>query len=235
MLFRAENLRVHYSRVEALKGVSVGLDDGMIAALIGANGAGKSTILKAISGLVRLTSGEIWFQDRRIEQMPPHKITRLGIAHIPEGKRLLLSMTVAENLEMGAYPIKDKKQVAKSLELILQPFPILKEKFNDRAENLSGGQQQMLATARALMSNPKLLLMDEPSLGLSPLLVQEVGNIIRNINRKGVSIILVEQNARMALKMAHKAYILEVGRVVLDGDAKWLVDNEKVKKAYLGG
>jgi branched-chain amino acid transport system ATP-binding protein len=235
MLLKAKNLQIHYAKVEALKDVSLELNEGMIVALIGANGAGKSTTLKAISGLVKLSSGEIWFKDKRIDKMAPHKIAKLGIAHVPEGKRLFPSMSVADHLDMGAYTINDKRKVAETLDTIYEHFPVLKEKRSQLAASLSGGQQQMLATARALMANPKLLLMDEPSLGLSPFLVKEVGNIIRDINRNGVSIILVEQNARMALRLAHKAYVLEVGRIVLEGNAKELANDDHVRKAYLGG
>jgi branched-chain amino acid transport system ATP-binding protein len=235
MWFDAKNLKVHYSKVEALKSVSLGLDEGMIVTLIGSNGAGKSTTLRAISGLVRMTSGKIWFQGKRIDIMSPYKIARLGIAHVPEGKRLFVSMSVIDNLLMGAYLIKSGTEVAKVLEGIYKHFPILKERHLQLAGSLSGGEQQMLATARALMGAPKLLLMDEPSLGLSPVLVQEVASMIKDINRDGVSIILVEQNARMALRLSQRAYVLEVGQVVFEGDAKELANDEHVKKAYLGG
>ena len=235
MLLKAKNLQIHYAKIEALKDVSLELNEGMIVALIGANGAGKSTTLKAISGLVKLSSGEIWFKDKRIDKMAPHKIAKLGIAHVPEGKRLFPSMSVGDHLDMGAYTINDKRKVAETLDTIYEHFPVLKEKRSQLAASLSGGQQQMLATARALMANPKLLLMDEPSLGLSPFLVKEVGNIIRDINRNGVSIILVEQNARMALRLAHKAYVLEVGKIVLEGNARELANDDHVRKAYLGG
>lgn len=235
MLLKAKNLQIHYAKVEALKDVSLELNEGMIVALIGANGAGKSTTLKAISGLVKLSSGEIWFKDKRIDKMASHKIAKLGIAHVPEGKRLFPSMSVGDHLDLGAYTINDKRKVAETLDTIYEHFPVLKEKRSQLAASLSGGQQQMLATARALMANPKLLLMDEPSLGLSPFLVKEVGNIIRDINRNGVSIILVEQNARMALRLAHKAYVLEVGKIVLEGIARELANDDHVKKAYLGG
>jgi len=235
MWFETKSLQVHYSRIEALKGVSLELDEGMIVTLIGSNGAGKSTTLKAISGLLKLTSGEIWFQGERIDKLTNYKITRLGIAHVPEGKRLFASMSVIENLKMGAYLIKNREEVTKALERMYEHFPILKERHLQLAGSLSGGEQQMLATARALMMSPKLLLMDEPSLGLSPMLVQEVANIIKNIYQDGVSIILVEQNARMALRLAQRAYVLEVGKVVLEGDAKTLSNDEHVKKVYLGG
>jgi len=235
MWFEAKNLQVHYSKVEALKSISLGLEDGMIVTLIGSNGAGKSTTLRAISGLVRMTSGEIWFQGKRIDRMSPYKIARLGISHVPEDKRLFASMSVIDNLLMGAYLIKNGREVAKVLEKIYGHFPILKERHLQLAGSLSGGEQQMLATARALMGNPKLLIMDEPSLGLSPVLVQEVANMIKDINRNGIGIMLVEQNARMALRLAHRAYVLEAGKIVFEGDAKELANDEHVKKAYLGG
>ncbi|MFC1823611.1 ABC transporter ATP-binding protein [Thermodesulfobacteriota bacterium] len=235
MLFEGKDVRVHYARVEALKGVTLRLDQGMIVSLIGANGAGKSTILKAISGLIKLTSGELLFLGKRIDVMSAYKIARLGIAHVPEGKRLFPSMSVSDNLEMGAYLINDRKILADAYERIYGYFPVLKAKSQHLAGSLSGGEQQMLATGRALMTAPKLLLMDEPSLGLSPILVKTVANIIREINEDGVSIFLVEQNARMALKLAHCAYVLEVGSIALKGDAKDLINNEMVKKAYLGG
>lgn len=181
------------------------------------------------------TSGEIWYQGKRIDGVPLHEIVRLGIAHIPEGRRVFATMTVLDNLQLGAYLRKDKREIARDLEKIFEHFPVLKERLGQPAGSLSGGEQQMLATARALMTSPKLLLMDEPSLGLSPILVEEVGNIVTDINRGGVSVILVEQNARMALRLADKAYVLEVGSIALEGNAKELANDEHVKKAYLGG
>jgi branched-chain amino acid transport system ATP-binding protein len=235
MLLEVRNLRVHYGKAEALKGISLGVEEGTIITLIGANGAGKTTTLRTISGLKAPTSGEIWFQGKRIDGMPPNVIVTLGIAHVPEGRRIFAPMTVLENLEMGAYVRKDRHEVARNLERIFEHFPVLKQRRGQQAGSLSGGEQQMLAVARALMASPKLLLMDEPSLGLSPVLVEEVGNIITDINRGGVSIILVEQNARMALMLAHRGYVLEVGSIALEGDAKELANDEHVKKAYLGG
>jgi len=234
-LLEVKNIRVDYGKAEALRGISIRVDEGAIVALIGANGAGKTTTLRTISGLKTPTSGEIWFQDKRIDGMRPHKIVRLGIAHIPEGRRIFAPLTVLENLEMGAYLQKDKRSLARSLENVYEHFPILKERRRQVAGSLSGGEQQMLAIARALMTVPKLLLVDEPSLGLSPILVERVGNIITDINQSGVSIVLVEQNARMALSLAHRAYVLEVGKIALEGDAKKLANDEDVKKAYLGG
>jgi branched-chain amino acid transport system ATP-binding protein len=234
-LHQVKELRVHYGKAEALKGVSIQVSRGSIITLIGANGSGKTSMMRAISGLKRLSSGEVWFQGGRIDGMGPHKIVRLGIAHIPEGRRVILPLTVLENMEIGAYLRKDKKEIADSLEKIYGHFPVLKERRKQVAGSLSGGEQQMLATARALMTNPRLLLMDEPSLGLSPLLVEEVGKIINNIHKEGVGIILVEQNAHMALKLAQRAYVLEVGNVVLEGDAADLIHDEQVRRAYLGG
>lgn len=235
MLLEIKDLRVHYERAEALKGISVSVDEEAIVALIGANGAGKTTTLRTISGIKTPTSGEIWFQGKRIDGMPAHHIAKLGITHIPEGRMVFAPMTVLDNLKMGAYLRKDKREIARALDMIYERFPVLKEKRGQRAGSLSGGEQQMLAIARALMASPKLLLMDEPSMGLSPILVEEVGNIIRDINQGGVSIILVEQNARMALRLAKKAYILEVGNIALEGSAEELANDERVKKAYLGG
>lgn len=235
MLLEIKDLRVHYGTAEALKGISISVDEGAIVALIGANGAGKTTTLRTISGLKVPTSGEIRFQGKRIDGMPAHHIVKLGIAHIPEGRIVFAPLTVLDNLRMGAYLRKDKHQIARDLDTMYQHFPVLKERRGQRAGSLSGGEQQMLAIARALMASPKLLLMDEPSMGLSPMLVEEVGNITRDINKTGVGIILVEQNARMALSLANKAYVVEVGNIVLEGDAKQLANDEHVKKAYLGG
>jgi branched-chain amino acid transport system ATP-binding protein len=235
MLLEVRDIRVHYGKAEALKGVSIGVGEGEVISLIGANGAGKTTTLRAISGLNVLTLGEIWFQDSKISGRPPHEIVKLGIAHVPEGRRIFAPLTVLENLEMGAYLRKDKREIGRDLEKIYEYFPILRERRGQKAGSLSGGQQQMLAIGRALMSSPKLLLMDEPSLGLSPLLVETVGEIITHINAGGISIILVEQNAQMALRLANRAYVLEVGTVALQGDAKELANDERVQKAYLGG
>ena len=233
--FRIHNLRIYYGRVEALKGISLGVDQGTIVTLIGANGAGKSTALRAISGLVRPASGEIVFQGKRIDAFSPQEVVRGGIAHVPEGRRVFPFMTVRENLNMGAFRRKDKEEIKKNLEGVFEHFPILRERRSQRAGSLSGGEQQMLAIGRALMSQPTLLLLDEPSLGLAPLMVREVGRIIGEINQRQVGIILVEQNARMALRIAQKGYVLETGSIVLQGPAPDLIDNEHVKKAYLGG
>jgi branched-chain amino acid transport system ATP-binding protein len=233
--FQVQNLRVFYERVEALKGITIGMENGAIVTLIGANGAGKSTALRAISGLIAISSGEILFREKKIHGLSPQEIVRSGIAHVPEGRRVFPYMTVKENLKLGAFRRKDKEGIRNDLEGVFEHFPVLQDRRSQRAGSLSGGEQQMLAIGRALMSQPLLLLLDEPSLGLAPLMVKEVGRIIREINQKNVGIILVEQNAQMALRLAHKGYVLETGSVVLQGEASELIDNEHVKKAYLGG
>ena len=235
MLLQIKDLRVHYGRAEVLKSISITIDEGKIITLIGSNGTGKTTTLRTISGLKVPTSGEIWFQGKRIGGIPASQIVKLGIAHVPEGRIVFAPMTVLDNLRTGAYLRKDRHQVARDLEIIYTHFPLLWERRRQLAGSLSGGEQQMLAIARALMTGPKLLLMDEPSMGLSPIMVEEVGKIIRNINQSGTSILLVEQNARMALRLANKAYILDVGRIVLEGPAGEVASDERVKRAYLGG
>ena len=234
-LLEIKDLRVHYGRAEALKGISIKVDEGAIVSIIGANGAGKTTILRTISGLQKPTSGEIWFRDKRIDGMQAADIVKMGIAHVPEGRMLFATMTVLDNLKMGAFLRRNRAQVTGDIEIVYQQFPVLEEKHRQPAWSLSGGQQQMLAIARALMSKSDLILLDEPSTGLSPLLVKEFSHILRKINKEGKSIILVEQNARMALKLAKRAYLLEIGYVVVEGDAKELVNDARVKKAYLGG
>lgn len=235
MLLEIKDLRVHYGRAEALKGISMEVDEGLIISIIGANGAGKTTILRTISGLEKPSSGEIRFQGKRIDGVPASEIVKMGITHVPEGRMLFTTMTVLDNLKMGAYLRKDRPQIAGDIETIYQQFPVLEEKYRQQAGSLSGGQQQMLAIARALMSRSKLILLDEPSTGLSPLLVKEFSKILKKINEEGKSIILVEQNARMALKLAKRAYLLELGYFVVEGDASELAKDERVKKAYLGG
>jgi branched-chain amino acid transport system ATP-binding protein len=235
MLLEIKNIRVHYGKAEALRGISLQVDEGEIITLIGANGAGKTTTLRTISGILTPTSGEIWVRAQKINGMPAYTILGLGIAHIPEGRRVFDTMTVLENLEMGAYLRKDKHAIARDLDKIYKNFPILKERRGQAAGSLSGGEQQMLAIGRALMADPRLLLMDEPSSGLSPVLVDEVGMIIGEINRSGVTIVLVEQNARMALKLANRAYVLETGSITLEGSTNDLLQDEHVKRAYLGG
>ena len=229
------NVKIRYGMVEALKGISFKVDAGEIATLIGSNGAGKSTTLRGISGLTPPYHGEILFLDQRIEKLPTPEIIKLGIAHCPEGRRIFPRMTVIGNLNLGAYLQNEKKAVAEVRESILERFPILRERKGQLAGTLSGGEQQMLAIGRTLMSRPKLLLLDEPSLGLSPLLVSEIGRIITSINAQGVAIILVEQNANMALELANTGFVLETGRIVLEGPANELKENEHVRRAYLGG
>jgi branched-chain amino acid transport system ATP-binding protein len=235
MLLEIKDLRVHYGRAEALKGISIVVEEGSIVTLLGANGAGKTTTLRTVSGLKRLTSGEIWYQDKRIDGLPPHEIVKRGISHVPEGRQLFYSLSAMQNLEMGAFLLKGRGEFKKKLDSIYEHFPALKERVKHQASDLSGGEQQMVAVARALMSNPRVLLMDEPSLGLSPIMVSEVAKIIKEINQTGVTIVLVEQNARMALKLANTAYVLEVGTLTLQGDAKTVANDANVIKAYLGG
>ena len=235
MLLEIKYLTVHYGKAEALKGISMGLEKGHIVTLIGANGAGKTTTLRTVSGLKKPTSGEIWFEGKQIAGLELHEIVRLGMAHVPEGRRVFATMTVLENLKLGAYLRRSSREIAKDLETIYEHFPVLKARLAQPAGSLSGGEQQMVATSRALMSKPRLLLMDEPSMGLSPLLVAEVGKIIKDINQGGISVILVEQNARMALDLASFAYVLEVGRITLQGAGKELSARDDVRKAYLGG
>jgi branched-chain amino acid transport system ATP-binding protein len=235
MLLEIKDLRVHYGRAEALKGISIGVEEGSIVTLLGANGAGKTTTLRTVSGLKRPTSGEIWYQEKRIDNLPPHEIVKRGISHVPEGRQLFYSLSAMQNLEMGAFLLKGRGEFKKKLDSICEHFPALKDRIKHQAIDLSGGEQQMVAVARALMSNPRVLLMDEPSLGLSPIMVSEVAKIINEINQTGVTIVLVEQNARMALKLANTAYVLEVGTIALHGDAKTVANDTNVIKAYLGG
>jgi branched-chain amino acid transport system ATP-binding protein len=233
-MLEVKELRVHYGIVEAVKGVSFQIDAGTIVSLIGANGAGKSTVLRALTGLVTPSSGEIRFETLSLLGLAPHQIVRLGIAHVPEGRRLFPKMSVFENLHMGAYLQRNKAEVAETLEMVYEHFPILKERGRQRAGSLSGGEQQMLAMARALMNKPKLLLLDEPSIGLSPIMTAEIGKIVRQINSLGVTIVLVEQNAMLALTLAQYGYVLETGNLVMQGKAQELLQDEGVKKAYLG-
>jgi branched-chain amino acid transport system ATP-binding protein len=235
MLLEIKDLWVHFGRSEALKGVSMEIEEGSIVTLLGANGAGKTTTLRTISGLKRPTSGEIWYKGQRIDSLPPHEIVRRGIAHVPEGRQLFYSMSVMDNLILGSYLLKGRHEFQKNLETMFEHFPNVKNRIKHRASNLSGGEQQMVAVARALMSSPRVLLMDEPSLGLSPIMVAEVAKIVRQINQTGVTIILVEQNARMALALAKNAYVMEVGSITMKGDAKTIAQDENVIKAYLGG
>jgi len=235
LLLDVKGITVHYHKVAAVRDISIEVEEGGVVTLIGANGAGKSTTLRAISGLKHPTTGEIWFKDQRIDRLPPEKINKMGIAQVPEGRRVFPQMTVLENLFMGAFLRKDVDGINRDLEGVFEHFPILKERRKQAGGTLSGGEQQMLAMGRALMSNPKLLLMDEPSLGLSPIMCAEIAKIIKDIHAEGRTIVLVEQNARLALALAQKGYVLETGNIVLHGDAKELRENEQVKKAYLGG
>ena len=234
MLLSLKRVAVHYGKVAAVKDLSLEVEEGQIVTLIGANGAGKTTTLRAVSGLNHPTSGEIWFDGRRIDRLAPERINQMGIAQVPEGRRIFPYMSVLENLEMGAFLRRDAAGVRRDLENVFAHFPILKERRGQAGGTLSGGQQQMLAIGRSLMSDPKVILMDEPSLGLSPIMCQEIAKIIRDVHREGRTIVLVEQNARLALSLAQKGYVLETGRVVLQGDAKDLRENEQVRKTYLG-
>ena len=235
MLLEVENIRVHYDKVEAVKGISLSADKGMISTLIGANGAGKTTTLRAISGLKKITSGEIRLDGKRIDGTSPHKIVGMGIAHVPEGRRLFGLMTVRPNLIAGAYLQKDKKEIKKIMDEVFEHFPVLKERQSQLAKTLSGGEQQMLAIGRAMMANPKIILMDEPSLGLAPIMVAEIAKIIVHCREEGYTVVLIEQNASLALRLADQGYVVETGRIALEGPAEKLLKNEHVKKAYLGG
>jgi len=234
MLLEVENLNVYYGAIHALQGVSFNVEQGEIVTLIGANGAGKSTTLRTISGLLRPRQGTVRFKDTDITMMPADRIVRMGISHVPEGRKIFAPLTVRENLEMGAYTRDDKAEIQASMNAVFDHFPRLRERISQLGGTLSGGEQQMLATGRGLMSRPSLLLMDEPSMGLSPILVEEIFKIIKEINETGTSILLVEQNALMALSIANRAYVLETGRIVLSGDAKKVAENPQVKAAYLG-
>jgi branched-chain amino acid transport system ATP-binding protein len=229
-----DNINVYYGAIHALKGISLDVNRGEIVTLIGANGAGKSTTLHTISGLMRSRTGDIEFLESSISHVPAHKIVSMGISHIPEGRRIFQGMTVEENLQMGAFVAK-KDRIAHNLEYVYEQFPRLKERTSQIAGTLSGGEQQMLAMGRALMSDPELLMLDEPSMGLAPILVDQIFEIIKNLNKAGTTILLVEQNAQMALSVADRAYVIETGRITLSGTGKELAQSEEVKKAYLGG
>jgi branched-chain amino acid transport system ATP-binding protein len=233
-VLQVENLNVYYGAIHALQGISFNVDEGEIVTLIGANGAGKSTTLRTLSGLLRSRTGSITFKGRDISSMPAEKIVEAGISHVPEGRKIFAPLSVRENLMMGAYSRSDPAEIQETLERAYKSFPRLKERAGQYGGTLSGGEQQMLATARGLMSKPMLMLLDEPSMGLSPILVEEIFRIIVEINKRGTSILLVEQNAQMALSVAHRAYVLETGRIVLSGVAKEIADNPQVKTAYLG-
>jgi|TARA_B100000959_G_scaffold281706_1_gene346398 branched-chain amino acid transport system ATP-binding protein len=233
--FEARSLDVYYDKVKALSDLSMVLGEGDIVAVIGTNGAGKTTMLRAFTGLTRVAAGEIWYQGKRIDQLNPDQIVSLGISMVPEGRRVYPLMNVRDNLLMGAFLRRDKVEVKRDLERMFERFPILKQRIRQQASTLSGGEQQMVAISRALMARPKLLLMDEPSLGLAPLVVRDIARSILSINREDqVSVILVEQNSRMALKLSSRAYVLETGRVALEGASDELVNNEEVRRLYLG-
>lgn len=234
-MLNVNDLNVSYGAIHALKGVTFNLQEGEVVALIGANGAGKSTTLNAISGLLRPDSGEISFEGEDLTQTAPAQIVRKGIVQVPEGRKIFARMSVMENLEMGAYTLNDKDQIQKHLERVFEIFPRLEERQRQMGGTLSGGEQQMLAMGRSLMANPRLLLLDEPSMGLAPILVEQIFEVIQSINEQGVSILLVEQNAQMALSIADRAYVLETGTVALSGAAETLMENPEVKAAYLGG
>lgn len=232
-ILEVKDLEVYYGVIQAIKGISFEVNQGEIIALIGANGAGKTTTLQTITGLIPAKAGKILYEGNDITRIPSHKLVSMGIAHVPEGRRVFAQMSVLQNLKMGAYTRKDKAEIEETLKTIYKRFPRLEERKNQLAGTLSGGEQQMLAMGRALMSHPKLIVMDEPSMGLSPIYVNEIFDIIQEINKTGTTVLLVEQNAKKALSIAHKAYVLETGNIVLSGDAKELMNNDSVKKAYL--
>ena len=233
-MLKIENIQVYYGMINAIKGVSFEVNQGEVIALIGANGAGKTTILHTITGLIAPKSGSIVFKGKDLTKIPAHKIVYLGMAHVPEGRRVFQQLTVLDNLKLGAFSVKDKKQIAKNLEYVYAHFPRLEERKNQIAGTLSGGEQQMLAMGRALMSNPEIILMDEPSMGLSPLLVNEIFKIIGEVSKEGTTVLLVEQNAKKALSIADRAYVLETGNIVMEGKASDLMNDPRIKAAYLG-
>jgi branched-chain amino acid transport system ATP-binding protein len=232
-MLKVDNINVYYDAIHAIKGVSLEVGEGEVVTLIGANGAGKSTILNTISGLLRSKTGEMSFMGERIDNMPPHKIVERGLAHVPEGRRIFMQMTVQENLDMGAFT--QSTQINETLEHVFKLFPRMKERRKQIAGTLSGGEQQMLAIGRALMSQPKLLMLDEPSMGLAPILVEQIFEIIEELHREGSTILLVEQNARMALSVADRAYVLETGKIALTGTGEELAQSDDIRRAYLGG
>lgn len=233
-VLEVKGVRVRYGAIEAVRGVSLKVEEGEVVTLIGGNGAGKTTTLKTISGVIKPVAGEVWFAGRRIDPLPAHEVAVLGVVHVPEGRRIFPRMSVRENLEMGAYPRKDRRAVAEDMERVLNLFPVLKERLSQPGGTLSGGEQQMLAIGRALMARPRVLLLDEPSMGLAPMLVERIFETIRAINEEGTPVLLVEQNAQMALQTAERGYVLESGQVVLEGPARKLLGNEMVRKVYLG-
>ncbi len=233
-LLTVKDLEVYYGVIQAIKGISFEVNEGEIIALIGANGAGKTTTLHTITGLVNAKKGSILYDGKELTKIPAHKIVSMGMAHVPEGRRIFAELTVLENLRMGAFTRTNQKEIEESLEMVYKRFPRLEERKNQIGGTLSGGEQQMLAIGRALMSKPKIILMDEPSMGLSPIFVSEIFDIIQEISASGTTVLLVEQNAKKALEIANRAYVLETGKIVLSGDAKEMMDNASVKKAYLG-
>ena len=233
-MLEVKDLEVYYGMIQAIKGISFEVNQGEVIALIGANGAGKTTTLHTITGLLSPKEGSVLFEGQDITKVPAHKIVSMGMAHVPEGRRVFSQLSVYENLKLGAYTRKDKSNIDKELQSIYERFPRLAERKNQLAGTLSGGEQQMLAMGRALMSKPSIVLMDEPSMGLSPILVNEIFDIIVSISKSGTTVLLVEQNAKKALSIADRAYVLETGKVVLEGDAKDLLENDSIKKAYLG-
>ncbi|MBI3943728.1 MAG: ABC transporter ATP-binding protein [Chloroflexi bacterium] len=232
--FELNDVHTYYGHIHALKGISVKVDEGEVVTLIGANGAGKSTTLKTISGLLRPRQGAVMFDKHRLDQLPAHKIVAMGVSHVPEGRQIFPRLTVLENLEMGAYLLNNPAEIQENLEHVFQLFPRLRERVNQPGGTLSGGEQQMLAIGRGLMHRPRILLLDEPSMGLAPVLVEAIFNIIRELNQQGITVLLVEQNAHMALQVAHRGYVLQSGRIILQDSAKALQANETVRKAYLG-
>ena len=233
-MLEVKDMNVFYGAIHAIKGISLFVDDGELVSLVGANGAGKTTTLHTISGLLHASTGEILLDGQNLQKVPPSHIINMGLAHVPEGRHVFARMTVEENLRMGAYIVKDQKKIGDNLEMVYAHFPRLKERARQLAGTLSGGEQQMLATGRALMTNPKILLMDEPSMGLSPILVKEIFSIIEELHKSGITILLVEQNAKMALAISDRAYVLETGTIAMEGSAKELAEDDRVRKAYLG-
>ena len=233
-MLEVKDIQVYYGMIQAIKGISFEVNEGEVIALIGANGAGKTTTLQTITGLIAPKQGEILFEGQNITKVPAHKIVSMGMAHVPEGRRVFAQLSVLDNLKLGAFTRKDKEEIEETLLRVYKRFPRLEERKNQMAGTLSGGEQQMLAMGRALMSHPKIILMDEPSMGLSPIFVNEIFDIIREVSESGTTVLLVEQNAKKALSIADRGYVLETGNIVLEGDAKMLLDNDQVKKAYLG-
>ncbi len=233
-MLEVKDLQVYYGMIQAIKGISFEVNQGEVIALIGANGAGKTTILHTVTGLIAPKAGSIVFEGQDITKIPAHKIVSMGMAHVPEGRRVFAQLSVYDNLKMGAYTRKDKNEIEESLEMVYKRFPRLEERKNQMAGTLSGGEQQMLAMGRALMSKPKIILMDEPSMGLSPIFVNEIFDIIQEVSASGTTVLLVEQNAKKALSIADRAYVLETGNIALEGDAKVLMNDDSIKKAYLG-